>query len=146
MSEENPENILFNNEDFVQKLLDKNFYQNAIKLNEIAKKSIELAKSDYYPRLSGMYQWSTFFSKEFGKRSLRFNFQRSLSRTKIIKTDVPIFNRFQTKNRVELAKLSEENTSLEKDKIVLELTKNLKTIEIQYRNAQEKYNVPRRKL
>ena len=29
-------------------------------------KSIELAKSDYYPRLSGMYQWSTF-SKKLGK-------------------------------------------------------------------------------
>ena len=144
LSEENPENILFNNEDFVQKLLDKNpLYQNAIKLNEIAKKSIELAKSDYYPRLSGMYQWSTFFSKELGKEAA-FQFSEQFKQNKnnyvSFGLDVPIFNRFQTKNRVELAKLSEENTSLEKDKIVLELTKNLKTIEIQYRNAQEKYN------
>ena len=144
LSEENPENMLVNIEDFVQKLLEKNpLYQNAIKQNEIATKSIELAKSDYYPRLSGMYQWSTFFSKELRTQpSIQFSEQFKQNKNNYVSfgLDVPIFNRFQTKNRVELAKLSAENTSMEKDKVVLELTKNLKTIEIQYRNAQEKYN------
>ena len=144
LNEENPENVLINNEDFVQKLLEKNpLYQNAIKQNEIASKSIELAKSDYYPRLSGMYQWSTFFSKELGAQPAnQFSEQFKQNKNNYVSfgLDVPIFNRFQTKNRVELAKLSAENTSMEKDKVVLELTKNLKTIEIQYRNAQEKYN------
>ena len=139
LNEENPENVLINNEDFVQKLLEKNpLYQNAIKQNEIASKSIELAKSDYYPRLSGMYQWSTFFSKELGAQPAnQFSEQFKQNKNNYVSfgLDVPIFNRFQTKNRVELAKLSAENTSMEKDKVVLELTKNLKTIEIQYRNA-----------
>ncbi len=143
LNEENPENVLINNEDFVQKLLEKNpLYQNAIKQNEIASKSIELAKSDYYPRLSGMYQWSTFFSKELGAQPAnQFSEQFKQNKNNYVSfgLDVPIFNRFQTKNRIELAKLSAENTSLEKDKVVLELTNNLKTIEIQYRNAQEKY-------
>jgi len=42
---------------------------------------------------------------------------------------------------VEIAKLEAENINLEKDKIVLDLTKKLKAIEIQYRNAQKKYEI-----
>lgn len=134
---------LDDDEDLVQLLLEKNpNYQNVLQNSMIAKKNVEILKSDYLPKLSGLYQWSTFFSKEL-RNSAETNFSTQFKENKnnyvSVGLDVPIFNRFQTKNRVEIAKLTSENIDLEKEKVILELTKSLKNIEIQYKNAQRKY-------
>lgn len=134
---------LDDDEDLVQLLLEKNpNYQNVLQNSMIAKKNVEILKSDYLPKLSGLYQWSTFFSKEL-RNSAETNFSTQFKENKnnyvSVGLDVPIFNRFQTKNRVEIAKLTSENVDLEKEKVILELTKSLKNIEIQYKNAQRKY-------
>lgn len=134
---------LDDDEDLVQLLLEKNpNYQNVLQNSMIAKKNVEILKSDYLPKLSGLYQWSTFFSKEL-RNSAETNFSTQFKENKnnyvSVGLDVPIFNRFQTKNRVEIAKLTSENVDLEKEKVILELTKSLKNIEIQYKNAQKKY-------
>ena len=145
LSDENPNTFLSENQDLVSTLLEKNpLYQNALKQVDVANENIKLNKADYLPKISGVYQWSTFFSKELNKTADP-NFSNQFSQNKnnfaSVGVDIPVFNRFQTKNRVEVAKLEAENINLEKDKIVLDLTKNLKAIEIQYRNAQKKYEI-----
>lgn len=145
LSDENPNTLLSENQDLVSTLLEKNpLYQNALKQVDMANENIKLNKADYLPKISGVYQWSTFFSKELNKTTYP-NFSNQFSQNKnnfaSVGVDIPVFNRFQTKNRVEVAKLEAENINLEKDKIVLDLTKNLKAIEIQYRNAQKKYEI-----
>lgn len=145
LTDENPNTFLSENQDLVSTLLEKNpLYQNALKQVDAANENIKLNRADYLPKISGVYQWSTFFSKELNKTADP-NFSNQFSQNKnnfaSVGVDIPVFNRFQTKNRVEVAKLEAESINLEKDKIVLDLTKNLKAIEIQYRNAQKKYEI-----
>lgn len=145
LTDENPNTFLSENQDLVSTLLEKNpVYQNALKQVDAANENIKLNRADYLPKISGVYQWSTFFSKELNKPA-NADFSNQFSQNKnnfaSVVLNIPIFNRFQTKNRVEVAKLEAEKINLEKDKIVLDLTKNLKAIEIHYRNAQKKYEI-----
>lgn len=142
---ENSETVALIEENFVQKMLEKNpLYLEVLKQNEIAQKELKIQKSDYLPKISGVYQFSTFFSKELGGESAT-NFDEQIKNNKNnfagLSIDIPIFNKFQIKNKVQIAKISLENSKLEKDKTILELSTTLKAIEIQYKNAQQKYNI-----
>ncbi|MDR6130994.1 TolC family protein [Chryseobacterium sp. SORGH_AS_1175] len=70
------------------------------------------------------------------------------TRSKLIRTSnclsdliIPVFNRLQVKNSVETAKLNVINSSYEKDIIINDLTKSIRSIKAQFLNAQEKYNL-----
>ena len=52
--------------------------------------------------------------------------------------NVPVFQKFQVKNRVEIAKLDELNTTFENQKKINEIYKVLNIIAEQYKNALEK--------
>lgn len=145
LEDELPESELLDRDDFVTDLLERNpLYRQALKQYQISEKKVALAKADFLPRLSAVYQWSTFYSKVLGASvsgPFSLQFKTNQNDWVALGLEIPVFNRFQTKHRVGLAKLSLQNAALEKDKVVLELTKNLKAIGIQFIHAREKYAV-----
>jgi outer membrane protein len=54
---------------------------------------------------------------------------------------IPIFNQFQIKNNVEIAKLNVINSNYDKELVINDLTKIINSIKAQFTNAQEKYHI-----
>ncbi|MBD3906284.1 TolC family protein [Chryseobacterium sp. Ch-15] len=137
----------FNNADFTNKLIENNpAYKTVIAEINAQEKSIDVEKSAYLPTLNGNYSWSTFYNKSLGNTSLsNINFSDQLSQNKnqsiSFGLNIPIFNKFQIKNNVEIAKLNVINSNYSKDLIVNDLTKSINSIKVQYLNAQEKYSL-----
>lgn len=88
---------------------------------------VQIAKADYYPTLSlgaqlgtGYYNLSNIPNNSFGQQlsdnmSAGFGFNLS----------VPIFNKFEVRNRVRTAQIGVENSRLNVDNATLELKKNI---------------------
>lgn len=138
-------NLSWQTDDFIQKTILKNpAYLASLSQNKWATKNVDAYKADYFPRLYGQYQWSTFYSKILNiPPSTTFNNQFSQNQSNQINLglEIPVFNRFQTKNKIQIAKLDLKNANLEQEKITLTLTKELKAIQIQYKNALDKYDL-----
>ena len=98
------------------------------------------------PTLNGNYSWSTFYNKSLGSNALSntsFSDQFSQNKNQSISfgLNIPIFNKFQIKNNVEIAKLNVINYKYSKDLIINDLTKSINSIKAQFLNAQEKYSL-----
>ena len=136
------ENLILNTDEKIDRLVKNNpIYLENQKDLEIAQKKIKMAKSDYLPTISGQYQWSTFFSKPLNSSSFTDftdQFKQNKNSQLYFGLNVPIFQKFQVKNRVEIAKLDELNTSFENQKKLNEIYKVLNIIAEQYKNALEK--------
>ncbi len=129
-------------EDFIDQLVQKNpVYSEAQKNLEIADQRIKGAKSDYLPTISGTYQWSTFYSKTLnapGNIAFSDQFSQNKNQQLYFGLNIPVFQQFQVKNKVEISKLDKLNTTFENQKKLTELYKNLNIIAEQYQNALEK--------
>ena len=130
------------NEELVERLVRNNpIFKESLKENAVAEQRIKIAKSDYLPTLSGQYQWSTFYSKVLNDHS-GVNFSNQFSQNKnqqvYFGLTIPVFQQFQVKNNVELAKLDQLNTNLSNQKKLTDLYKTLYIIVEQYSNAAEK--------
>jgi len=137
----------FNTADFTNKLIEINpAYKTVIAEISAQEKNIDIEKSAYLPTLNGNYSWSTFYNKSLGNNVLSntsFSDQFSQNKNQSISfgLNIPIFNKFQIKNNVEIAKLNVINYNYSKDLIINDLTKSINSLKAQFLNAQEKYSL-----
>lgn len=137
----------FNTTDFTNKLIENNpAYKTVIAEIKAQEKNIDIERSYYLPTLTGNYSWSTFYNKSLGNNSFSntsFSDQFSQNKNQSISfgLNIPIFNKFQIKNNVEIAKLNVINSNYSKDLIINDLTKSINSIKAQFLNAQEKYSL-----
>ena len=144
MTEENLANSNFNDINFVQNLLEKNpAYQTTLAEIKARQKSVEVAKSGYLPTLNGAYTWSSFYNKIIGESATAFSEQIKANKNQQLSfgLNIPIFNKLQVKNNVEIAKLNVINSNYDKDIVINNLTQSINSIKAQFLNAQEKYNL-----
>jgi len=144
MTEENLAVNNFNDADFIQNLLEKNpAYQTVLTEIKAQQKNVSLAKSAYLPTLNGSYTWSSFYNKTLGESADSFSeqFKRNKNQQLGFGLNIPVFNKLQVKNNVEIAKLNVINSNYDKDIIINDLTKSINSIKAQFLNAQEKYNL-----
>ena len=145
MTEENLASSNFNDANFIQNLLEKNpAYQTTLAEIKAQQKSVELAKSAYLPTLNGSYTWSSFYNKILGQPATA-NFSDQIKANKnqqlSFALNIPIFNKLQVKNNVEIANLNVINSNYDKDIVINNLTQSINSIKAQFLNAQEKYNL-----
>ncbi|KMQ61380.1 membrane protein [Chryseobacterium angstadtii] len=136
----------FNQPDFTKRLLENNpAYQTVLAEIKAQEKTVELARAAYLPTLNGSYSWSTFYNKSLNNNASTTSFSDQLSQNKnqsvSFGLSIPIFNKFQVKNNVEVAKLNVINSAYDKELIVNNLTQSINSIKAQYINAQEKYTL-----
>jgi len=100
-----------------------------------SEKNIAIAKADYLPSLgfgaqvgTGYYNMSRLPANESFNDQISNNLSTALG----FRLSIPIFNRFEVKNRVKSAKIEVENTKIEIEKTKIELRK---TIQQAYYNA-----------
>ena len=145
MNEENLSEINFNDPNFTINLLEKNpAYQTILAEIKASEKNISITKSAYLPTLNGLYNWSSFYSKTLGESSVDSfsdQFKRNKSKQVAFGLNIPIFNKFQVKNNVEIAKLNVINFNYEKEIVVNNLIQTINTIKAQYQNSEEKYTL-----
>jgi outer membrane protein len=106
-----------------------------------SERSIDIAKAGYYPTLSlsgglgsNYYTTSHFHSDGFGKQ-LKNNFSQYIG----LNLNIPIFNRFQTRNNVRSAKIDRENQVLQLDNIKKTLYKEIQQVYYNAVASNEKY-------
>ncbi|MCJ8155038.1 TolC family protein [Chryseobacterium sp. SSA4.19] len=134
----------FNDASFIQNLLEINpAYQTVITEIKAQEKNVNIAKSAYLPTLNGSYIWSSFYNKTLGESADSFSeqFKRNKNQQLGFGLNIPVFNKLQVKNNVEIAKLNVINSNYEKDIVINDLTKSINSIKAQFLNAQEKYNL-----
>ncbi|SEM31187.1 outer membrane protein [Chryseobacterium taichungense] len=144
MTEEHLIDSNFNDRNFVQNLLEKNpAYQSVLKEIQAQQKNVDIARSAYLPTLNGSYTWSSFYNKILGQPAADFSEQIKLNKNQQLSfgLNIPVFNKLQVKNNVEIAKLNVINSNYDKDIIINDLTKSINSIKAQFLNAQEKYNL-----
>ena len=102
--------------------------------------SIKIAKADNYPTLSlngglgtNYYTTSGFKSDAFGEQ-LKNNFSQYIG----VSLNVPIFNRFQTRNNIRSARINQENQQLALDNTKKTLYKEIQQVYYNALNAQTK--------
>lgn len=106
-----------------------------------AERGIDIAKAGYYPTLSlsgglgsNYYKTSGFNADAFGKQ-MKNNFSQYVG----LSLNVPIFNRFQTRNSVRSAKIDRENQLLQLDNTKKTLYKEIQQVYYNAVAADAKY-------
>ena len=134
----------FSDPDFVQLLIEKNpAYKSVVTEIKAFEKNISIAKSAYFPTLNGSYNWSSFYSKILGESAdpISDQFKRNKNQQIGFSLNIPIFNKLQVKNNVEIAKLNVINYNYEKEIVVNNLTLSINSIKKQFQNSEEKYTL-----
>lgn len=136
----------FDYSDFTKRLLENNpAYQTVFAEIKAQEKMVNLAASAYFPTLNGSYSWSTFYNKSLNNNASTISFSDQLTQNKnqsvFFGLTIPIFNKLQVKNNVEVAKLNVINSTYDKELIVNNLTQIINSIKAQFLNAQEKYGL-----
>jgi outer membrane protein len=144
MTEENLTTSNFSDANFIQNLLEKNpAYQTTLTEIKAQQKSVAVAKSAYLPTLNGSYTWSSFYNKTLGESADSFSeqFKRNKNQQLGFGLNIPIFNKLQVKNNVEIAKLNVINSNYDKEIVINNLTQSINSIKVQFLNSEEKYNL-----
>lgn len=99
-----------------------------------SEKSVQVAKSQFYPTLTFGANMGTGYYYMSGRPNDAFNKQlrNNMSNSIGFNLQIPIFNRFQVRNNVRSAQLAVQNSLLEIDKVKIDLRKR---IEQAYYNA-----------
>lgn len=99
-----------------------------------SEKEVLMAKSQLYPSLSFGANFGTGYYNMSGRSNDPFHTQirNNMSNSLGFSLQIPIFNKFQTKNSIRTAELAAENNRLEIDKVKIDLRKR---IEQAYHNA-----------
>lgn len=105
---------------------------------EGSKNNIKIAQSGYYPKLSlngslGTNYYSTITSS-FSKQ-MEDNFSKYIG----LSLNIPLFDRFETRNRVRAAKLQQQNYSLQLDNVKKGLYKEIQQAWYNALAAESKY-------
>lgn len=108
---------------------------------EGSEKSIRIAQSNYYPQLSlngsissSYYTMSGFDTDNFGSQ-----FKNNMNKYVGLSLNIPIFNRFSTRNRVRTARLQKENYELQLDNTKKVLYKEIQQAWYNAVAAESKY-------
>ena len=134
----------FSDPDFVQLLIEKNpAYKSVVTEIKAFEKNISIAKSAYFPTLNGSYNWSSFYSKILGESAdpISDQFKRNKNQQIGFSLNIPIFNKLQVKNNVEIAKLNVINYNYEKEIVINNLTQSINSIKKQFQNSEERYTL-----
>lgn len=110
---------------------------------EGSEKSIRIAQSGYYPKLSFNAELGTGFYTLNGKSGgLSFNEQldKNLNKSIRFSLNIPLFNRFETRNRVRTARLQQANYALQLDNAKKTLYKEIQQAWYNAVAAESKYN------
>lgn len=104
-----------------------------------SEKNIRIAQSGYYPRLNLGASWGTSYSSTINHN---FSTQMRENRSKSVafSLNVPIFNRFTTRNRVRTARLELINQSLRLDNTKKVLYKEIQQAWYNALASESKYN------
>ncbi len=144
MNDENLSYFNFDDPEFVAGLLEKNPAYRAI-ITEIkaAEKNISIARSAFLPTINSVYNWSSFYSKRLNEPAdqLSDQLKRNKSQQVAFGLSIPVFNRLQVKNNVEIAKLNVMNYHYEKEIVINKLIQSINSIKTQFQNSQEKYTL-----
>ena len=103
-------------------------------------RSIKIARAGYYPTLSlngGMgtnYYTTSGMKSDSWNSQLRNNFSQYIG----LSLNIPIFNRFQTRNSIRTAKISQETQQLQLDNTKKTLYKEIQQVYLNAVNAQSK--------
>lgn len=105
-------------------------------------KSIRIAQSNYYPELSFNAGLGTSYYTLNGKSAGSFGsqFKNNLNKYVGFSLNVPLFNRFSTRNRVRTARLQQTNIALELDKTKKTLYKEIQQAWYNAVAAESKFN------
>jgi outer membrane protein len=116
---------------------------------ESSKRSIKVAQSGYWPTLDLSMSYSTGYTHVYGEQltdpvlieASEFSSQLKNNGRKYIgfSLNIPIFNRFQTRNQVRAARLNTENQNLALDNVKLALYKEIQQAYQSAVAAQAKY-------
>lgn len=134
----------FNDANFVNNLLEKNpAYQSVQTEIKAQQKNVAIAKSAYLPTLNGAYNWSTFYNKTLGEPADAFSDQLKRNKNQQVGfgLNIPVFNKLQVKNNVEIAKLNVINSNYDKEIVINNLTQSINSIKAQFQNSEEKYTL-----
>jgi outer membrane protein len=109
---------------------------------ESSKKTLKVAQAGYWPTLGFSAGYSTSYQNVSGQDNVGFGKQiRNFGSEYLsFSFSIPIFNRFETRNRVRSARLSIENQNLALDNVKLALYKEIQQAYQSAVSSQAKYN------
>ncbi|MFS4483915.1 TolC family protein [Hyunsoonleella sp. 2307UL5-6] len=113
---------------------------------KIAQKDLELAKTGYFPTLSGFISYNTRWSSAqinpFTGEEINFIDQLYLfDGTSVgLRLNVPIFNQFTTRNQVKRSKLNVERLKLQEKQVVLDLESTVYQAYNDAKNSKKAYD------
>lgn len=109
---------------------------------ESSKKTLKVAQAGYWPTLGFSAGYSTSYQSVSGQNNVSFSKQiRDFGSEYLsFSLSIPIFNRFETRNRVRSARLSIENQNLALDNVKLALYKEIQQAYQSAVSSQAKYN------
>ncbi|GAB6123605.1 TolC family protein [Dysgonomonas termitidis] len=109
---------------------------------ESSKKTLKVAQSGYWPTLNFSAGYSTSYQNVSGQNNVSFSKQiRDFGSEYLsFSLSIPIFNRFETRNKVRSARLSIENQNLALDNVKLALYKEIQQAYQSAISSQAKYN------
>ncbi|HMM03810.1 MAG: TolC family protein [Dysgonomonas sp.] len=109
---------------------------------ESSKKTLKVAQAGYWPTLGFSAGYSTSYQSVSGQDNVSFSKQiRDFGSEYLsFSLSIPIFNRFETRNRVRSARLSIENQNLALDNVKLALYKEIQQAYQSAVSSQAKYN------
>jgi outer membrane protein len=103
-------------------------------------RSIKIARAGYYPTLSlnGGLGTNYYTTSDMPAASLSSQLKNNFSQYIGLSLNVPIFNRFQTRNSIRTAKISQETQQLQLDNTKKTLYKEIQQVYLNAVNAQSK--------
>jgi outer membrane protein len=106
-----------------------------------SEKSVEIARSGYYPKLSFGAEYNNKYYKINGFSNLSFGQQIKNNDNKALGfyLNIPIFNRFETRNNIRMAKLNVKNQELQLENTKKVLYKEIQQAYYNATGAREKY-------
>ena len=117
---------------------------------ESSEMGVEIAKSYYYPSLSLSASYDNRFSHIFNNDSINKSVSSQLRRNQGesigLNLNIPIFNRMQTRNQVQSARINVMNRELELENIKLALQKEIQQAYLSATAAQSKYSATEKAL
>lgn len=149
VNEPNTDHVIENN--IASILPPQDIYRSAIQIKphvkeaefkvESSRKALKVAQADYLPTLSFGAGYGTSVQRRYGSRNESFigQFRDNGSEYLGFTINIPLFNRFQTRNKVRMARLSIENQILALDNVKLALYKEIQQAYQNAVSAQSKY-------
>ncbi len=105
-----------------------------------SKHSIRIAQSSYYPQLSFGGSITTRYYSATSNRTFKQQLDDNLNKMLSLSLSIPLFNRFETRNRVRTARLQQANYALQLDNVKKTLYKEIQQAWYNAVAAESKYN------